>query len=52
MKLRNENVTLLLSKAEVRRFDILIMSREYYDTYGADKLFNPEYMIKVVSDGK
>lgn len=52
MKLRNENVTLMLSKAKHCRFDIVLMSREYYDMYGADALYNTDYMVEIRSDGK
>ena len=38
MTIRTEDVTLMLSKACDKRYDVIIMSKEVYDAYGADKL--------------
>ena len=36
MKLRTEDTTLMLSKAMAGRYDVLILSKEIFDTYRAD----------------
>ena len=35
MSIRTEDITLMLSKADYGRFDVIIMSREIYDEYNA-----------------
>ncbi|MBR1862560.1 MAG: hypothetical protein IJ806_00530 [Ruminococcus sp.] len=38
MKVRTENIVLMLSKAENGRFDLIIMSRELAEVYKADRI--------------
>ena len=38
MKIRTENVILMLSKAESGRFDVIVMSKELADVYDAERI--------------
>ncbi len=42
MKIRTEDATLMLSKAEYGNFDIIVMSKEFADIFGADSLKGQE----------
>mgnify|MGYP007069910982 CR=1 FL=1 len=52
MTLRTEDVTLMLSKAVDGRFDIILMSKEFYDGCHAGNLYDKEYMTGIFSEGK
>ncbi len=47
MKVYIKEATMMLSKAEAKRFDIIIMSKEYYDMYGAKTLEGIDGIIKI-----
>ena len=47
MKVYIKDATMMLSKAEAKRFDIIIMSKEYYDMYGAKTLEGIDGIIKI-----
>ena len=42
MKVRTEDATLLLSKAEYGKYDVLLLSKEAFDAYQAEELLEKE----------
>lgn len=52
MTLRSEDATLMLSKAYYGRFDIIIMSKEFYEAREASKLLNDAGTVQIISGGK
>jgi hypothetical protein len=54
MKIKTEDGTLMLSKAEYGRFDIIIMSEEFASAYGAKTLYDNEknVIIKIGSNAE
>ena len=54
MQIRQEDITLLLSKAEYKRFDIIVLSKEFADMFGASTLYDKEgiYTIMVGGEGE
>ena len=48
MSIRIEDITLMLSKADYGKFDVIVMSKEIYDAYGAQTV--EEYDKAVVLD--
>lgn len=48
LRLKTENVTLMLSKAYYNRFDVILLSREFYDAYRPDL---PEGTLIIEEDG-
>jgi hypothetical protein len=54
MQIKTEDGTLMLSKAEYGRFDIIIMSEEFAAAYGADTLYKNDknVIIKIGSSGE
>ena len=50
MQIRTEDPTLLLSRAEAGRFDILIVSQEYADIFHAETVYGDEVEV-VLSEG-
>ena len=51
MTVRTEDATLMLSKALEGRFDVLILSKEFYDRFQAQKLFDEGTAVQVISEG-
>lgn len=51
MRLRTENITLLLSKARWGIYDVILLSREVYDAYGAEGLTGGEDMLVIEAEG-
>lgn len=54
MKLKAENVMLMLSKAEHGRFDVIVMSKETADTFAAERIaeLTDADMLTVRQDGE
>ena len=50
MKLRTEDATLMLSRAQLGRFDAIVMSKEFADAYRADTAYGREG-IEVIEIG-
>ena len=51
MRLRTEDATLLLSKAEYGKFDCIVMSHEAYEAYGAKSLAKKPFVDRIESEG-
>ena len=51
MKLRTENATLLLSKAKYGEFDMILVSREAYDAYGAQVIGKESFVETIEAEG-
>ncbi|MBQ8987281.1 MAG: hypothetical protein IJ100_08640 [Lachnospiraceae bacterium] len=51
MALRTENPTLLFSKAAYGEYDVILMSREAYDAYGAQTAASQPFALKIESEG-
>ena len=51
MKLRTENATLLLSKAVYGEFDVILVSREAYEAYGAQAVAKLSSVECIESEG-
>ena len=51
MTLRNEDITLMLSKASCGLFDVIMMSKEVYDAYGAAAITDDERMVIIEEEG-
>ena len=51
MKLRTENATLLLSKAKYGEFDMILVSREAYDAYGAQVIGKEPFVETIEAEG-
>ena len=51
MKVRSEDVTLLLSKAAYGEFDMILVSKEVYDAYGAQAVAGKPFVEAVKSEG-
>ena len=51
MELRTENAALMLSKAAYGRFDIMLLSGEFADAYGAEDLYEKDFIKVLRSDG-
>ena len=51
MKVRTENVTLLMSKAAYGEFDVILVSKEVYDAYGAQAIAKQQFVEAIESDG-
>ena len=51
MTLRKEDITLMLSKASCGLFDVIMMSKEVYDAYGAAAITDDERMVIIEEEG-
>ena len=51
MKLRTEDTTLMLSKASYGRYDVIVMSREFYDATGARSYLSERENLILEEDG-
>ena len=51
MTLRKEDITLMLSKASCGLFDVIMMSKEVYDAYGAAAITDDEKMVIIEEEG-
>ena len=51
MTLRKEDITLMLSKAGYGLFDVIMMSKEVYDAYGAAAFTDEEKMVIIEEEG-
>ena len=51
MTLRKEDITLMLSKAGYGLFDVIMMSKEVYDAYGAAAITDDERMVIIEEEG-
>ena len=51
MTLRKEDITLMLSKASCGLFDVIMMSKEVYDAYGAAVITDDERMVIIEEEG-
>ena len=51
MKVRSEDVTLLLSKAAYGEFDMILVSKEVYDAYEAQAVAGKPFVEAVKSEG-
>ena len=51
MTLRKEDITLMLSKASCGLFDVIMMSKEVYDAYGAAAITDDEKMVIIEEKG-
>ena len=52
MKIRQEDITLMLSKAEYKRFDIIVMSKEFAEMFGASTLYEKEGIHAIMVGGE
>ena len=51
MSVRKEDITLMLSKAGYGLFDVIMMSKEVYDAYGAAAFTNEDKMVIIEEEG-
>ena len=51
MRLRTEDTTLMLSKAKYGRFDVMLFSKEVYDTHNAAAITGKDQVMTIESEG-
>ena len=51
MKIRKEDLTLMLSKAQNARYDVILMSKEIYEASGASQEEQEENTVVIEAEG-
>ncbi len=51
MKIRKEDITMLLSKADHEKFDVILLSEELFTAYKGDAYVNPERVVILKEEG-
>ena len=52
MKIKQEDITLMLSKAEHKRFDIIVLSKEFADMFTASTIYDKDGVCVIMVGGE